>query len=198
MEQRGGGEGSRAEGAPTSKRCGPVGRWHSIDAPNSWKERTIVGGPGDCGLSVLKWELVIPDWILLDWSLEFECVLGGTFPNSPIPALRSEELGRGPDSPQALARPQTPESPVGDCLLGWGRRGLRTIVIGRRVLGRTRGFFSPQLQTHFSKWSRLPLLLSWASRAGARLARPGFPDAWPSETSFTVPLAFGVLACFRP
>lgn len=49
MEQRGGGEGSRAEGAPTSKRWGPVGRWYSIDAPNSWKERTIMGGPGTPG-----------------------------------------------------------------------------------------------------------------------------------------------------
>lgn len=86
MEQRGGGEGSRAEGAPTSKRCGPVGRWHSIDAPSLWKERTIVGDRGggghdDSGLSVSEWQLVIPDWILLDWSLEFECVcLGGLSP----------------------------------------------------------------------------------------------------------------------
>lgn len=108
------------------------------------------------------------------------CVLGGTFLNSPTPDLRSE-LGRGPDSSQALARPQTPEPPA--YLLGWGRRGLCTIAIGQGVLGRTRGFFFPQLQTHFSKWSRLPLLLSWASRAGAKLARPGFPDAWPSEPS---------------
>lgn len=103
-------------------------------------------------------------------------------------------MGRGQTHPsRALARPQTPEPSA--CLLGWGHRGLCIIVIGQGVLGKTRGFFFPQLQTHFSKWSRLPLLLSWASRAGARLARPGFPDAWPLEPSFTVPLAFGVLAC---
>lgn len=119
------------------------------------------------------------------------CVVGD-FPQLSNPSPEVRELGRGPDSSQALARPQTPEPSA--CFLGWGRRGLCTIVIGQGVLGRTRGFFFPQLQTHFSKWSRLPLLLSWASRAGARLARPGFPDAWPSEPSFTVPLAFGVLA----
>lgn len=33
----------------------------------------------------------------------------GTFPNSPTPNPEVRELGRGPDSPQALARPHTPE-----------------------------------------------------------------------------------------
>lgn len=117
----------------------------------------------------------------------------GDFPQLSNPSPEVRELGRGPDSSQALARPQTPEPPA--YLLGWGRRGLCTIVIGQGVLGRTRAFFFPQLQTHFSKWSRLPLLLSWASKAGARLARPGFPDAWPSELSSVAPLALGVLAC---
>lgn len=141
-------------------------------------------GWGDSGLSASEWELVIPDWILLDWSLEFECVCWGDFPQLSNLSPEVRELGRGPDSSQALARPQTPEPPA--FLLGWGRRGLCVpLVIGQGVLGRTRGFFFPQLQTHFSKWSRLPLLLSWASRAGARLARPGFPGAWPSELSFT-------------
>lgn len=46
MEPRGGGEGSRAEGAPTSKRCDPVGRWHSIDAPSLWMEQTVGGWAG--------------------------------------------------------------------------------------------------------------------------------------------------------
>lgn len=144
------------------------------------------GWTGDSGLSVSEWELVIPDWIPLDWSLEFECVcVEGTFPNSTTPNPEVRELGRGPDSAQALARPQTPE-PSAHWGAG-GRRGLCTIVIGQGVLGRSRGFFFPQPRTHFSKWSRLPLLLSWASRAGAGLARPGFPDAWSwsSEPSFT-------------
>lgn len=91
MEQRGGGEGARAQGAPTSKRCGLVGRWHSTDGPSSWKERTVVGGPGgggtDSRLSGSEGELVIPDRIPLDWSLEFVCVCvcWGDFPQLSTP-----------------------------------------------------------------------------------------------------------------
>lgn len=90
MEQRGGGEGARAQGAPTSKRCGLVGRWHSTDGPSSWKERTVVGGPGREGgtpgfQARSDRELVIPDRIPLDWSLEFECVCWGDFPQLSNP-----------------------------------------------------------------------------------------------------------------
>lgn len=151
----------------------------------SWKRRTVAGGPG--GLRALSLGRGARDPRLhprpLDWSLELECVCWGTFLNSATPSPEVRELGPGPDSSQALARPQAPEPPTH--FAGGGRRGLCTIVIDQGVLERTRGSFFPQPQTHFSKWSRLPLLLSWASRAGARLARPGFPDSWPSEPSFT-------------
>lgn len=50
MEQRGGGEGSRAEGAPTSKRCGPVGRWHFIDEPQFMEGADYCGWAGDSGV----------------------------------------------------------------------------------------------------------------------------------------------------
>lgn len=141
------------------------------------------GWPGGPRAFRPEGELVIPAWVPLDWPLEFECVCWGTFPNSPAPGPEVRELGPGPDSSQAWHGPrlQNPQPSTG---VG-GRRGLCAVVLGQGVLERTRGSFFPQPQTHFSKWSRLPLLLSWASRAGARLARPGFPDSWPAEPSFT-------------
>lgn len=175
----------RGPGLRVPQLLSDVVRWGggiSQTLPSSWQEWALLGGPGDSGLSVSEWELVIPDWIPLDWSLELECVLRGLSLTLQPPILRSESWDVGQTHLRPLRGPilQNPQPTRG---LG-GPKGLCTIVIGQGVLGRSRGFFFPQPRTHFSKWSRLPLLLSWASRAGAGLARPGFPDAWSSEPSF--------------
>lgn len=121
MEQRGGGEGARAQGAPTCKRCGLVGRWHSTDAPRSWKERTVVGGPGDPGLSVRKGSSLSQPGSRLTglWSLSV-CVGGLSLTLRP-PAPRSESWDLGQTHP----RPgMAPGSRTPNPRRGWGDAGV--------------------------------------------------------------------------
>lgn len=149
-----------------------MGRRHSTASPTGSGDE---GGLWRVGwgprLPVAEGELVTPDSIPLDWSLEFS--EGETFPNSSAPEAGLRELGPGqtclgPWLNPALSSPYPLRGdvcavPEGLLKERWGERGVPF----------------PQPQTHFSKWSlHLPLLLSRAPRAGARLARPSFPDAW--------------------
>lgn len=125
------------------------------------------------------------------WSLSV-CV-GGDFPQLSDTRPEVRELGRGPDSSQALARPQTPEPPA--YLLGWGRRGLCTIAIGqvRECWGEPGVSFSHRYERISQNGAACP-----SFSLGPQEREPswlGLAFQAPGPRAQLTPLALRVLAC---